>query len=108
VGGTRSMHVFLEGGTGDLFKWATGAPWAFVPPATPDIGFAETILVEDTTMFSFQSATGECYALEYSLTGPTGTWNRAGVTVLGTGSTEWLYDPAGDSTGRTYRVVKLP
>jgi hypothetical protein len=107
-GGTRSMHVFLEGGTGDLFKWATGEPWAFIPPVAPDIAFVEEFRVEDTTMFSVQTATGECYALEYSISGPTGTWNRAGVTVLGTGLPEQLYDPAGHSTGRTYRVVTLP
>ena len=31
-GGSRVLDIHLEGGTGDLFKWATGKPWALRSP----------------------------------------------------------------------------
>ena len=104
----RTLTLWLEGGTGDLFKWSTGERWSFQPPPAPEIVRSSAIAVQDTTAFSFNSETGATYALEFTLSETTGTWTRSGAIIDGDGSAMKLADPRGHSPSKTYRVVRLP
>lgn len=57
------------------------------------------------TGIQFAGETGTVYALQYELTASPGVWMDAGIERRGTGSNTLLFDPAGFSTERTYRVI---
>jgi hypothetical protein len=72
--------------------------------ATP-IDFDEIELTNDVMGLSFDSELGEFYRLEY--TTDMTNWNEAGFVVEGDGTARVMFDPAGQSTTRQYRVVSF-
>jgi hypothetical protein len=70
--------------------------------------FHTTIETNVAEGYSFLSETGRVYSLQWS-TNPAAAfpvWIDAGMEVGGNGSTRSLFDPAGVSTSRVYRVVE--
>lgn len=60
--------------------------------------------------FAFDSESNVVYTLQSSTNAasPSPDWDGAGMGVRGDGSGRVLFDPAGFSTGKTYRVIQVP
>lgn len=58
--------------------------------------------------FAFLSASNGVYVLQSSTnaTAPSPAWDPTGMQVVGNGAERILFDPAGFSTGETYRVIQ--
>lgn len=91
-----------------------GASWIPGDTVRVDNLVLETVIAEadiagirtvTATGLQFMSETGVVYALEYDEAGPPETWMPAGISAEGTGGALTLFDPAGYSTSRAYRVV---
>ena len=71
-----------------------------------DLGLVFTdIAREAETVFSFQSTSGNVYQLQFSADPEAEGWTDAGYTLHGSGGEMHAYDPAGFSTGRSYRIL---
>ena len=59
----------------------------------------------DIRAISFNTTEGEHYFLQSAINPP--DWMDTGASVIGTGGVQQMYDPAGFSTEKTYRVLEF-
>jgi hypothetical protein len=75
---------------------------AIPPPSITDVA------VGDTVLKCFASMVGIDYALEFSEAASPTDWMPTGLVITGDGNTRYVFDPAGVSATRTYRLDVLP
>lgn len=79
------------------------------------LGGAYTLLVREpefltgtvtqVSALSFNSQSGIAYRLEYNTDLINTNWVFTGYQTIGSGGLQYMYDPAGFSTGKVYRIV---
>jgi len=77
----------------------SAAPEPVVHPVITDVYRA------DMGAMQFDSVAGVDYKLQYLAEGTTNLWFETGAFAAGTGGTMHLFDPAGYSSNKTYRIV---
>jgi hypothetical protein len=110
-----SNWVSVEGGgsrveTESVMVWNQAFPQAALAGLSvgPPVTFAPITSVQTgaATMFEFMSDSNGSYRLEYSTTGVAGPWTWTGLDIFGSGGAMKAFDPAGVTTGRTYRILQ--
>lgn len=83
-----------------------GGPPDPPPPAGPPI--VDFDAMSNITVFTFNTVSGLQYNLEIATDPGTSNYTYSGLTVVGDGGSQTLYDPDGFSTGKLYRVTEWP
>ena len=94
---------------GIFFAGTRGGTWysiddILLETVVPTVEYTE-VTVGDVAVLDFESTAGAVYSLEYAMEPDTNDWMVTGATLTGNGEILTMYDPAGHSTQKVYRIT---